>query len=89
LRVKIADAKPNRPTFGQLSKQPNLSFRSLGTGGAELEGELIAAGGRSLGTMNYKWYETDIRDAQYGGTWSDAHRAFSRYARKTAKTLSN
>jgi len=89
LRITIEDAKPNRPTFNQLSKQPGLSFESIGLGGAELEAELIAAGGQSLGTMSYKYYENDIRDARYGGTWGDAHRAFGRFASKAAKTLSN
>jgi len=89
LRITIEDAKPNRPTFNQLSKEPSLSFQSFGNGGAELQAELIAAGGRSLGTMSYKWYENDIRYAQYGGTWNDAHRAFNRFASKAAKTLAN
>ena len=88
LRVTITDAKPNRPTFEQLSREVGLSFQSFGIGGAEIESELIAAGGRSLGTLNYKWYENDIRDARFGGTWGDANRAFSRYASKAAKTLS-
>jgi len=89
LRITIQDAKPNRPTFNQLSKEPSLSFQSFGNGGAELQAELIAAGGRSLGTMSYKWYENDIRYAQYGGRWNDAHRAFNRFASKAAKTLAN
>ena len=89
LRVTIADAKPNRPTHEQLSRDVGLSFRSIGIGGAELESELIAAGGRSLGSINYKWYENDIREAQFGGTWSDAYRAFGRYASRAAKVLSN
>ena len=89
LRITIEDARPNRPTFNQLSKEPSLSFESISLGGAELEAELIAAGGRSLGTMSYKYYENDIRDAKYGGTWSDAHRAFGRFASKAAKTLAN
>lgn len=89
LRVTIEDAKPNRPTFNQLSKEPGLSFQSVSNGGAELQAELIEAGGRSLGTMSYSFYETDIRDAQFGGTWSDAHRTFDRFASKAAKTLSN
>lgn len=89
LRITIEDAKPNRPTYNQLSVQPSLSFKSIGNGGAELEAELIAAGGESLGTMSYRYYETDIRDAQFGGTWGDAHRAFGRFASKAAKTLSN
>ena len=89
LRVTIEDAKPNRPTFEQLSKEPGLSFESFGLGGAELQAELIAAGGQSLGTMSYEWYENDIRDARFGGIWSDAHRAFGRFASKAAKTLAN
>ena len=89
LRITIEDAKPNRPTFNQLSKQPGLSFQSFGNGGAELQAELIAAGGRSLGTMSYRYYENDIRYAKFGGTWNDTHRAFSRFAGKAAKTLSN
>ena len=42
LRITIEDAKPNRPTFNQLSEQPSLSFQSFANGGAELEAELIA-----------------------------------------------
>ena len=89
LRITIEDAKPNRPTFRQLSVEPGLSYESFGIGGAELQAELIAAGGQSLGTMSYKYYENDIRDAKYGGTWGDAHRAFGRFASKAAKTLAN
>lgn len=89
LRITIEDAKPNRPTFNQLSKEPGLSYQSFGNGGAELQAELIAAGGQSLGTMSYQFYENDIREAKYGGTWSDAHRAFGRFASKAAKTLAN
>jgi len=88
LKVTLIDAKNNRPTFGQLSKQSSLSYQSFGTGGAELSGELISAGGASLGTMSYAWYETDIRDAAYSsGTWTDAHRAMDRFAKKAAKEL--
>ncbi|MEP3892321.1 MAG: hypothetical protein ABJN69_17810 [Hellea sp.] len=89
LRITIEDAKPNRPTFNQLSKEPGLSYQSFGNGGAELQAELIAAGGQSLGTMSYQFYENNIRDAKYGGTWGDAHRAFGRFASKAAKTLAN
>ncbi len=89
LRVTLENAKPNRPTFEQLSRESGLSFKSFGIGGAEITSELIADGGRSLGTIDYKWYENDIRDAQFGGTWTDANQAFRRYASKAAKTLSN
>lgn len=89
LRVTIEDAKPNRPTHNQLSKQPGLSFSSFGIGGAELEAELVTTDGRSLGTMSYRWFENDIRYANQGGTWSDTYRAFGRFASRAAKTLAN
>lgn len=91
LRVTIEDARNNRPTFEQLSKEPSLSFQSFGTGGAELSGELVSATGGSLGTLSYRWFETNIDQfgfAQANGVWSDAHRAISRFSNKTAKTLS-
>ena len=87
LRVVLTDARNNRPTFAQLSKEPGLSFDSFGNGGAEIEAELIRAGGPALGEMSYQWYENDIRDARYGGTWSDANRTIDRFAKKAAKTL--
>ena len=89
IRLVITDAKPNRPTFKQLSKNASLSYRSFGIGGASFEGEIIAAGGETLGDLSYAWYESNIRDAAYGSTWSDANRAIDRFARKTAKTLNN
>jgi len=90
LRVTIADARNNRPTHEQLTRDIGLSFlSSIALGGAEIESELLTADGRSLGTMNYAYYENEIREASFGGTWSDAHDAFRRYARRAAKTLSN
>jgi len=91
LRVTIEDAKNNRPTFEQLSKEPSLSFESFGTGGAELSAELLDATGQPLGTMSYRWFETSIDRygfAQANGVWSDARRAISRFSKKTAKSLS-
>lgn len=87
LRVTLTDARNNRPTFMQLSKEPGLSYRSVANGGATIEAELIQAGGTPLGTMDYRWYENDIRDAQYRGTWTDAKRAMDRFAKKAAKDL--
>ncbi len=87
LRVKLIDAKPNRPTFRQLSKNPSLSFKSYGKGGASFEGELLSASGESNGSVSYGWYEYDIRDSYYGGTWSDARTAIDRFSKKVAKKL--
>ncbi len=86
LNIVITDAKPNRPTFNQLSNDASLSMRSFGLGGAEFEGTLSNASGE-LGAVSYKWFETDIYDSQYGGTWTDANRAIDKFARKTAKAL--
>lgn len=89
LRLVITDARPNRPTFSQMSKDTNLSFRSFGNGGAAIEGQLIAAGGEQVGEMSYAWYENDIEWAATSATWTDANRALDRFASKTAKTLGN
>ncbi len=88
VRLVITDADPNRPTFNQLGKEPGLSYESFAIGGAEFEGSIFN-GDTELGTLRYAWYETDIRDAKYGGTWSDANRAIDRFAKKTAKMLAS
>jgi hypothetical protein len=87
LVVTLEDAKPNRPTFKQLSRDPGLSFQSFSLGGAELTGELVDAQGNVLGTMDYRWYESDIRDAAFGGTWTDAGIAIRRFANHAVKDL--
>lgn len=87
IRITLTDVKPNRPTFAQLSKNASLSQRSFGIGGASFEGQLLTNNGEASGDISYAWYETDIRDAQYGGTWSDTHRAIDRFSRHTAKSL--
>ncbi len=86
LNLVITDAQPNRPTFKQLSKSVSLSTHSFGVGGAKFEGTLVNTSGEQ-GNVSYGWFETNIRDAQYGGTWSDAFRAIDNFARKTAKSL--
>lgn len=85
LNIVITDARPSRPTFNQMSHS-GLSYKSYGVGGAKFEGTLVQ-NGQEQGLVSYGWYETDIRDAQYSSTWSDAHRAMERFARKTAKSL--
>src|SRR5262249_50880096 len=41
LEVTITDATPNRPTFAQLGRNPSLSMRSIGVGGASMQAEEI------------------------------------------------
>lgn len=86
IAVVIRDAKPNKPTFKQMSAQPGLSYgHSFGIGGADLEATITDAAGRSQ-VVRYEWYETDITQAITAWTWSDAHRAIRRFAVEVAKT---
>ena len=88
LRVVLVDAKPTRPTFRQLSKQPGLSYQSLANGGAHLTAQILDSAGNVVSTTDYDWYENNLGDNFGMGTWSDANRAISRFARRTAKSLS-
>jgi hypothetical protein len=79
----LADAKPNRPTFKQMGDTPGLSFESFGIGGARITGTATAANG-AVTPLDYRWYETDIRWAQYNATWGDAYTTFQRFAHRLA-----
>jgi len=80
-RLVIDDAVPNRPTPLQLTSKPGLSMESFGNGGARVSGEYVSADGVST-PIRYRWYETDVWQAQYAATWSDASLAFDRLARR-------
>jgi len=86
--VVIEDAKPNRPTFQQMSDRLGLDgMRSISIGGAKVRGTAYDASGASLGELEYDWYETDISQAVGVSTWHDAKWAFDRFARKFARSL--
>lgn len=84
LDLVIEDARPNRPTMREMTAKPGLSYQSFGVGGARISGEYRAASGVRT-PVDYSWYETDIRWAEYGSTWSDADKAFDRLAVRLAK----
>lgn len=84
VELTLVDVKPNRPTFKQLSDTPGLSFESFGVGGAAIEGRVIGADGAET-KVDYKWFETDIRQSRANWIWSDAEWTFDRYARKLAR----
>ncbi|HKP80192.1 MAG TPA: hypothetical protein VJU34_13825 [Phenylobacterium sp.] len=84
VEITLIDVKPNRPTFKQLSDTPGLSFGSFGVGGAAIEGRVIGADGAET-KVDYKWFETDIRQSYGNWVWSDAQWTFDRYARKLAR----
>jgi hypothetical protein len=88
--VTIIDAKPNRPTFEQLSDRPGLdSFRSISLGGMKLSGTVYDADGNVLATQEYGWFENNLRDVVGAGVWTDANRASRRFAKKMADQLSD
>ncbi len=84
VELVLTDARPNQPTFKQYGDTLGLSMRSFGTGGAAFEGRIIAADGSET-PIAYKWYESDIRQAQYLATWSDAGTAVDRLARRISR----
>ncbi|HEX7887286.1 MAG TPA: hypothetical protein VF474_15015 [Phenylobacterium sp.] len=84
VELTLTDVKPNRPTFKQLADVPGLSMQSFGVGGAAIEGRVIAADGTET-RVDYKWFETDIRQSFGNWVWSDAEWTFDRYARKLAR----
>ena len=88
--ITIVDAKPNRPTFEQLSSRPGLdSFRSISLGGMELVGTAYDADGNVIATQEYGWFENNLRDVVGSGVWTDANRASSRFAKKMAEQISD
>jgi len=83
LELVLTDARPSRPTFEQMARRPGLSMESVSNGGAAVEGVEIAPDG-STRAVRFSWYETDIRWAGARTTWTDAHKAFQRFARRYA-----
>lgn len=89
LEVTIQDARPNRPTFRQLSKSPNLSFKSRALGGAKLDAQLVDASGNILGRAQYGWYENNLGDSFGFGTWDDAERAIRQFSQRLGKSIND
>jgi len=84
IELVLTDAKPNRPTFKQMGDTPGLSFESFGVGGAAITGRVVAADGRET-PVDYKWFESDIRQVRANWVWSDAEWTFDRFARRLAR----
>ena len=85
VNVVIEDARPNRPTFEQMTEQ-SLSFESISIGGAEMTGEVFSLSGELIASEEYDYFSHDITDSVGRATWSDARRAFSRFATRFADT---
>lgn len=86
--VIILDAKPNRPTFEQISGSPGLDpIRSISIGGMSLAGTITMADGE-VSEVKYDWFETDIRFSVGAATWWDANRVSRRFAKRVADSVS-
>jgi hypothetical protein len=80
----LVDAKPNRPTFKQLSDTPGLSMQSFGVGGARIEGRVVSTDG-AVTPLSYDYFAPDIRWARGESTWSDAEQTFEQFAAKLGR----
>lgn len=87
LHVTILDADPNHPTMQQMANRPGLSMESFSVGGASLEGELVSATGETLETYSYAWRSYSINDVVGYSTWTDARRAFNRFASDVGESI--
>lgn len=85
IEIAILDARPNRPTFKQLSQRPGLDYlRSISVGGATLQASVQGPGGAPI-DVRHRYYTRDIFEARYSATtWSDAHRSIDRFAERVA-----
>lgn len=84
LDLIIEDATPNRPTFAQMVDRPGLSFQSISIGGAEVSGVMTGPDGGQT-PLHYRWFESDLGNTLAASTWTDAERAFDRFARGLVK----
>jgi hypothetical protein len=86
--VTIEDARPNRPTFQQVTDKPGLDpIRSISIGGADVTGVAFDASGAQVAELAYDWYETDLSQAIGVDTWHDARWVFSRFATRFADKI--
>jgi hypothetical protein len=85
LDLWITDAKPNHPTQKQLEDQPGLDYlRSVGKGGATIDGTEIAPDGARR-KLHFENYEESLRMARGQSTWGDAENVFMWFAHDYAK----
>ncbi len=86
VNLTISDARPNKPTFEQMSKNTSISYGdSLGVGGAKIEATLYDSSGAVLGSVKHSWFSNSLQDVTALTTWGDASRAFSGAAHKIRK----
>lgn len=86
LRITLLEAKPSRLTYEQQRGRSALDYAfSRSLGGAKLRAELLDGSGNVIDTLNYAWYEYDLRSSQAITPWFDTERAFTFFAAKLGK----
>lgn len=86
LRITLLEAKPSRLTFKQLTKRNTLDYSlSRSLGGAKMRAELLDGAGNIVDTLDYAWYEYDLRSSLALVPWHDTERAFDFFATKLRK----
>jgi hypothetical protein len=84
--LTLEDAKPNKPTFRQLTRSTSLSYSaSIAIGGAKVDAKLFDSSGALIGTVSHEYYSGSLEDVTSQYSWADADRAFSGVARKIRK----
>jgi hypothetical protein len=80
LELWITDATPNHPTQKQLADRPGLDYmRSVGKGGATIDGEEIQPNGARR-HLHFDYTEESLRMARGQSTWGDAENVFMWFA---------
>lgn len=86
IEAEIVDARPNRPTFHELSRNTSLSFAdSVSTGGARLHATIHTP--RGARDVSYRRYSNSLEDLMFPTTWYDADRAMGVFARRVASAV--
>lgn len=85
--LTLVELRANRPTWEQQRREPGLDpIHSISTGGAEIEGTVTLADGR-VTPVRHRWFSSNLADVRGFSTWTDADRAYSRFANKLVREL--
>ncbi len=86
IRVTMTELQSSRPTQADVQDVPNLDFRSVYTGRAEVVIELLDAD-TGLATIQDSYVASFSDNIPRTGVWQDVDHAFSRWARQLRQYL--
>lgn len=87
LTARITRATPNNPEFTQVGQRMNLRAGSFARGGATIEAEITDSAGAPAGSYRYSYFDRTAQVIPTAGVWTDANRAFDRFARSLVDEL--